>query len=730
MRFFGPIQLFICVCAVFNSSFAFADDFDPSTLKMPTGTLVCVGASVTEGALASRLDRCYVSDLQKLAVLSNSDLQVVNLGISGFSTGAYAYKAEEKALHVPLETTLITIELGTNDTRANKPADAIAAEAAANLERLIKAYQARVPRARIVLITPTMQYPQKFTASLRSAGYDEGGPEKLKAIDAAYAGLAKRLGLQLIDISAIPTEEDTTEGVHPTDLGHAKMALLIWQQLGGPTSDLSPEQLAELPGRPQLKFDRPEVQSLIGVVYRDALSNLLDKNTMHPKKPGAQDPLGWMTSPPGTYIRAGGGYDQPWTRDSSLNSWFAGSLLEPAVARNTLWAVCQRRGDGSIVIQQDNQWWDQCIWAKAAWNHYCVTGDRAFLEAAYPAVTASLAILRQKHFNPTYGLYMGPAFFADGIAAYPPPEYDSSNHSSFVLDHRHTSELMVLSTNCIYREAYRCAARMARELGRPEEEATELDGLSDALKSSINQHLWSDEAGAYAYFLSSAGPDAGKLYMAQEGGGQAFALLFDVADQKQAAAIIQKMHHEPHGIVTLWPNLPEFDDQHLGRHNVMLWPLVNGLWAQAAAKTQSPDAFASELEHIAGLVLGSDHNFYEIYNPRTGKPDGGWQNGGHWGPVPDQTWSATSYIGAIHYGLFGMSFTPQGLHLAPVLPEGWGSVTLRGLVYRRMQLSIHLSGHGSSIAKATLDGKPMAGDLIPSNLAWQHRVEIELKDAQ
>ena len=34
-------------------------------------------------------------------------------------------------------------------------------------------------------------------------------------------------------------------------------------------------------------------------------------------------------------------------------------------------------------MQQDNQWWDQCIWVKGAWKHYAVTGYHAFLEAAY-----------------------------------------------------------------------------------------------------------------------------------------------------------------------------------------------------------------------------------------------------------------------------------------------------------------------------------------------------------
>jgi lysophospholipase L1-like esterase len=705
---------------------------DGPTTRPLAGRLVCVGASETEGALASKPELCYVSRLGGLARAAHDDLQVINEGRSGWSTGAYAYNAAKLAEKLPADTTVITIMLGTNDIRDKGTPDKIATAAARNMERLIKAYQARVPHARVVILTPTAVYPNKFIQHLRDTGYDETGPAKLVAIDAAYKALAGKLGLQLIDLSDLPDIAGCAEGVHANDQGHAKIAERVWRELNdgnaaGPTTRAAGD-VDETGARPRLTFDRPDLQATIAAVYADALANLLDKNTLRPAKPGDQNRLGRLADPPGTFIRAGGGYDQPWTRDASLNSWFAGSLLEPAVARNTLWAVCQRRGDGTVVVQQDNQWWDQCIWVVGAWNHYAVTGDRAFLADAYPVATATLATLRQDHFNSQYGLYMGPAFFADGIAAYPPPEYDPSNHSSFVLDHRHTRELMVLSTNCIYRQAYRCAARMAREVGRPAAEAADLDRQSDALRAAINQHLWSPQRQAYAYFLSGAGPDAGQLFFATEGSGQSFAILFDVADGDRAATLVRQMHVEPKGIVTLWPNLPQFDDQHLGRHNVMIWPLVNGPWATAAAKAGATDAYAAEVTHIADLVLASHGNFYEIYNPRTGQPDGGWQTGGHWGPVPNQTWSATANIAAVHRGLFGMTFEPDGLHLAPSLPTGWGPVALADVRYRQMKLSISLGGRGTRVRSVTLDGAELPSRTVPPSLSGHHVVVVELGD--
>ena len=48
----------------------------------------------------------------------------------------------------------------------------------------------------------------------------------------------------------------------------------------------------------------------------------------------------------GTFIRAGGGYADPWTRDAALNSWGAASILRPGVARDTLLRVCETLPDG------------------------------------------------------------------------------------------------------------------------------------------------------------------------------------------------------------------------------------------------------------------------------------------------------------------------------------------------------------------------------------------------
>ncbi|MFT3785536.1 MAG: hypothetical protein QM770_05155 [Tepidisphaeraceae bacterium] len=475
---------------------------------------------------------------------------------------------------------------------------------------------------------------------------------------------------------------------------------------------------------PTIRFDRADAQSRFGVVYDAALRGLLDTNTVEDTQ-HVHDPIGRMTSP-FRFVRAGSAYNTPWTRDAAINSWSAASLLEPAVARNTLWAVCQRQSDGQIVVQQDNQWWDQVIWIVAVWDHYCVTGDRTFLEQAFPVAQQTLALRTAKQFRPNDGLFAGPAFFADGIAAYPPPEFDAKNPSSFVLDHPYTSQLMALSTNCVYVEALRCAGRMAEALGQADS-SREFTTRADALRDRINARLWSAQRQAYDYFIHGDGPDAGKSFAAQEGMGLSFALLFDVADAQQASEIVRGAHVERTGIVTLWPHLPQFDDAHPGRHNVMVWPIVSGFWGCATAKAGAAEPFAAQMEAFAELVRGSDLNFYEIYDARTGKPDGGWQCNRRWPPLSDQTWSASAYIAAIHRGLFGMRFDPDGLRFEPVLPASWGPVTLSGLRYRDMTLDLRLTGHDTRLKRMTIDGQPVPTPVVPASLTGAHRIEIELE---
>ena len=164
------------------------------------------------------------------------------------------------------------------------------------------------------------------------------------------------------------------------------------------------------------------------------MENLLQINT-GPDLARTHDASGLLTGDPAFFIRAGGGYDQPWTRDASLNSWNAASLLEPQVARNTLWAVCLRGADGDADGSAG-----QPVVGQSDLDHRRVEPLRRHrrpgvfngrLMGSRPKMT--LAQMQREHYNRAYGLFEGPAFFADGIAGYPDQRFARAG-STYLVD--------------------------------------------------------------------------------------------------------------------------------------------------------------------------------------------------------------------------------------------------------------------------------------------------------
>ncbi|MGW5349736.1 ricin-type beta-trefoil lectin domain protein [Streptomyces sp. NPDC004031] len=499
--------------------------------------------------------------------------------------------------------------------------------------------------------------------------------------------------------------------------------------VSGVGQSATPADAASGTARPTLTFANAATQATLGAAYTKALTNLLDTNTVS-YDPSVYNSSGLMTSNPQTFIRAGGGYAQPWTRDAAVNSWNAASLLEPRQAANTLWSAVVRQSNGQLIVQQDNEQWDQVVWAVGAWNHYLVTGDQSFLANAYQTAVNTLTTRKNANYNSSYGLFQGPAFFNDGIAGYPAPPADSTeSHGGYVGDYSATSTMMTLSTNAVYYQAYRSAALMASALGKSAGEVSALNSQADSLKSAINNHLWNAGKGLYGYFVHGNDSMSGQLDQTEEGTGLSFAILFGIAGPSQARSIMQNAHLQPYGIVDTYPNYARYSDARPGRHNVVVWPMVQGYWADAAAQSGNQARFANEVQQLAGLA-NSSGQFAEIYNAQTGAVDGGWQTGGHWGAAPDQTWSATAYLRMIDTDLFGMKFTTGGISFQPTLPAGWGDTTLNGVTYRGATLNIALHGSGNTISSFKLDGTATSANSVPASLTGTHSVDITLSGAQ
>ena len=417
-------------------------------------------------------------------------------------------------------------------------------------------------------------------------------------------------------------------------------------------------------------------------------------------------------------IHAGAGYGGEWTRDAAINCWNAASLLRPQTAEKTLWSVTD---DGFRI---KHQYWDKIIWTIAAWNHYCVTGDEGFLREAYYCASHTMSELEDSCYERNYGLFMGPAVFQDGIAGYDEPVYDPAKwDDSFVLHHKYALTIKCLSTNIIYCQSYNVLSMMAAELG--DTAAPRYRQCAERLKESIVKHFYNKDGGKLYYLLDHRGVP----HEYQEGMGTAFALLFDILAPAEAERLMDSLYISPHGIPAVYPSFPRNTPDKPGRHNMMVWPHVNMLFASGCARHGRLDMFDFEMQNLAELALSHDGgNFYEIYTLE-GEPSGGWQCGALWGKMSHQTWCATGFLRLILNNVFGLTPTAAGLELHPVGMAGGYRCKLSGIRWRDAEISITVRGHGTNIASCKVNGIDSKA-LIPADAKGRMDIVVTLVNSE
>lgn len=462
----------------------------------------------------------------------------------------------------------------------------------------------------------------------------------------------------------------------------------------------------------------------ISNAYAQALKNLLQINTVY-CPPESYNRTGLLDEYPGLMMRAGGTYPTPWTRDAAVNTMNAACFLEPEVAKNTLWAVCERV-DGRLCFQMDNQSWDKIIWAAGAWKYYLATGDGDFLPFAYETVKNSLEMLEKLQFSEKYGLFTGGSFFNDGITGYPADLYQAGKESSFMGDHPAVKDVMALSTNCLYYAAYRILEKMA-EILADRAAVGEYAQKGGALRNAINRHLWKEESGTYSYLLY---PD-GRTDDSQEGCGISFAVLTGVCGEKRAERMLGQCYRSKRGLVSIWPPFEGISSVEKPlRHNNLIWPVVNGFFVTAAAQCGHADIVGDEIANLARLVKNDGGTYSEIYSPETGEAFGGWQVGHIWESVKDQTWSATAFIRSIVFGVFGIAPEEDRIEFHPCLPAQFGTVSLKGIRFRDVEMDITLRGSGSRVEKLDIkrqNGAMEKGDSISFAKPGKYEVQITVQ---
>lgn len=404
-------------------------------------------------------------------------------------------------------------------------------------------------------------------------------------------------------------------------------------------------------------------------------------------------------------IIAGMGYCTPWTRDAAINTINAGALLFPDVAKNTLLSVLENENEKIMI---GGEYWDSIIWVWGAWHEYLLTGDREFLKTAYEASINTLEFFEDTEFDEQLNLFRGPACYGDGVAAYP-DIYAKPGESGIKAFAEECRELCVnkgvgipmftLSTNCLYYKAYETADKMAAELGLPAIYAEK----AEKMKKAINTHFWSEENGKYRYIVDDfGGCDS------DEGMGNAFVILFGIADDDKAQKVLENQHITNYGIPCVYPSFSRYKGGY-GRHSGTVWPHIQAFWADAAAINGRYDLFDKEFNMLTDCSV-RDGYFSEIYHPDTGERYGGLQEfkkQGNimWESEKKQTWSATGYLHMMFSDIIGMKFEKGGICFCPYVPSGIDSIESGGLSVMGCNISIKISGSGSKIKKFTVNGE-------------------------
>ena len=398
-------------------------------------------------------------------------------------------------------------------------------------------------------------------------------------------------------------------------------------------------------------------------------------------------------------ICAGEQYRTPWTRDAAFNTWYAGAILAPETAKNTLLSVLTEQNHKIMIDEDSGQYWDMVIWAWGAWNYYLATMDRDFLQIALPAIENTLENCIRNERDPADGLFRGGACFQDGISGYPDQFISDKNESGilcclkdsprheWLAKQGHGLPCKALSSNCLYLLAGQCTAEMRKILNLPENK--ELTLFTEKLLCSIRKRFWNGEKGRFRYLIDVFDPKD-----RQEGLGIAFAVLAGVADPEMLRRQMSNLFLTPHGLPCVWPEYERYSVMrkalirgesfdYYARHSGSVWPQVNAAFVSALSDSGYRKEALREMDLLANKAF-RDGMFFELYHPETGLPDGGLQEWGtegiiHWKSCRRQTWAATGYIHMVLKTLFGMKFTPDGITVQPLLPDGCGCMRIRDL---------------------------------------------------
>lgn len=195
---------------------------------------VALGDSTVEGIGATSPLTTYVSRIVGRLRGIYPNARALNLGVAGATSADVVASQLPRA--VALRPTLVTVSIGPNDLTGGVPAG----EYARNVDTIFRRLRDETGAVVITNLLPDLAATPRFRGTA-----DEAAVGRLTVeFNAVLATAARRHGVEVVDVyepsrREVPARPElvSADGYHPSDLGYARWAELLWagieRRIGG-----------------------------------------------------------------------------------------------------------------------------------------------------------------------------------------------------------------------------------------------------------------------------------------------------------------------------------------------------------------------------------------------------------------------------------------------------------------------------------------------------------------
>ena len=186
---------------------------------------VALGDSTVEGVGATSRSRNYVSRLHERLRRVYPAARVTNLGVGGATSGDVRARQLDRAIE--LRPHLVTLAIGPNDITTEVPLTAYAQ----NLETILGRLRRESAAVVVVNLIPDLTVTPRFKGS----PHREAVGRLTVAFNEVIERMARSHDAELVDLYAasqreVPSRPElmAADGYHPSDVGYARWAELVW----------------------------------------------------------------------------------------------------------------------------------------------------------------------------------------------------------------------------------------------------------------------------------------------------------------------------------------------------------------------------------------------------------------------------------------------------------------------------------------------------------------------